>query len=388
MPSKTWVLVDHETSQVVDLPFRVLPEDVGGPARGYEVQVRQHQAGLSQGVWSVRLDNGRWAVDVLPTRGMSLWKAYHGSTTLGWKSPVRGPVHPMYVPLSEPSGLGWLSGFDELLVRCGLESNGAPEFDASGKLQYPLHGRIGNRPAHRVSLTIDGDRGVIELSGEVEETRFHFFKGRLTSTIRMPIDSMTLEIEDAVKNLSASPADVQLLYHTNLGRPLLDAGAHLVAPVKRVVPQNARAAEGIGSWNHFTGEQAGFAEQVYLCQLHADNNGKSEVLLQNAHATQAVSLRFDVQQLPCFSLWKNTTADEDGYVTGIEPGTNFPNPRSFEGDHGRVLTLDGQQEQRFQLQFAFHPDETSVNQARQRVEGLSQGEPRVESQPQSDWCAG
>ena len=40
----------------------------------------------------------------------------------------------MWVPLTEPSGLGWLSGFDELMVRCGLESNGAPDFDDSGQM--------------------------------------------------------------------------------------------------------------------------------------------------------------------------------------------------------------------------------------------------------------
>ena len=38
--------------------------------------------------------------------------------------------------MGEPSGLGWLDGFDELLVRCGLESNGAPEFDADGRVVY------------------------------------------------------------------------------------------------------------------------------------------------------------------------------------------------------------------------------------------------------------
>ena len=29
----------------------------------------------------------------------------------------------------------------------------------------------------------------------------------------------------------------------------------------------------------------------------------------------------------------------DGYVTGLEPGTNYPNPRPFEKARGRVVTL-------------------------------------------------
>ena len=71
---------------------------------------------------------------VLPTRGMGIWRVTaagrSGTADVGWKSPVRGPVHPAFVDLGEPSGLGWLDGFDEFFVRCGLESNGAPDFDA------------------------------------------------------------------------------------------------------------------------------------------------------------------------------------------------------------------------------------------------------------------
>ena len=33
----------------------------------------------------------------------------------------------------DPGGLGWLEGFDELFVRCGLDSNGPPLFDAQGR---------------------------------------------------------------------------------------------------------------------------------------------------------------------------------------------------------------------------------------------------------------
>src|SRR5688572_10202120 len=80
------------------------------------------QGGLSDGVDTIDVSNGKLNFVVLPTRGMSLWKANLPGWSVGWNSPVRGPVHPNFVDLGEPSGLGWLDGFDELLVRCGLES--------------------------------------------------------------------------------------------------------------------------------------------------------------------------------------------------------------------------------------------------------------------------
>jgi len=76
-------------------------------------------------------------------------------------SPVRGPVHPAFVPLWEPSGLGCLSGFDEVVVRCGLESNGSAVFDGDGKIVHSAHGRIAKTPDHKVEVTIDCDSGEI-----------------------------------------------------------------------------------------------------------------------------------------------------------------------------------------------------------------------------------
>ena len=53
--------------------------------------------------------------------------------------------------------------------------------------------------------------------------------------------------------------------------------------------------------------------------------------------TAAIALRFNRQELPCFTVWKNTAALEDGYVTGLEPATNFPNFKTFERQQGRVV---------------------------------------------------
>ncbi|RMF37130.1 MAG: DUF4432 family protein, partial [Planctomycetota bacterium] len=59
-----------------------------------------------QGVELLVVDAGRLRAAICPTRGMSLWKARAGSTDIGWRSPVRGPVHPALVALTEGSGLG------------------------------------------------------------------------------------------------------------------------------------------------------------------------------------------------------------------------------------------------------------------------------------------
>lgn len=383
---KNYVLTDVASqTQIDDLVIR--PSDVSGKADGYLVTKRTLRGGLSEGVDEIRVDNGEFALCVLPTRGMSVWKAWLGEEEIGWRSPVRGPVHPKFVPLMEPSGLGWLDGFDELLVRCGLESNGAPDFDDKQRLRYPLHGRIGNRPAHEVRVAVDGDAGEISVHGVVDETRFHFQKLRLTTVIKTRVGERGFRVYDTIENLSASPAESQILYHTNFGRPLLDAGARVVVPAKTVVPRTPWAVQGLDGWDSYQGEQVGFEEQVYFLDLYADDSGRTKTLLKNAHGTRGVSLEFRVEQLPYFTIWKDTAAGPDGYVTGLEPGTNFPNPRSFEGQQGRVLKLAPGAKATFEIGLTYHADAASVEQAEASVRKLQQQPPQVLREAPPGWCA-
>jgi Domain of unknown function (DUF4432) len=52
----------------------------------------------------------------------------------------------------------------------------------------------------------------------------------------------------------------------------------------------------------------------------------------NAAGNLGVSVAFNIQQLPVFSLWKNTDTLVQGYVTGLEPGTSFAYNRSILHD--------------------------------------------------------
>ena len=386
MPAKTWKLFENNDGLIVDK--LITSKDLGGEGK-WSVEKVTLQDGLSEGVQKVGIQNGKMLLEVLPTRGMGIWKAHAAGETIGWQSPVRGPVHPKFVDLGEPSGLGWLDGFDELLCRCGLVSNGAPEFDKeTGRLKYPVHGRIANRPAHAVELTVDSDKQEIALKGIVEETRFHFTKLRMTSTITTKFNSTSFTVHDEIENFSASPQEIQMLYHINFGLPLLDAGSRVVVPAKTVVPRNARAASGIKTWDSYAAPEPAWEEMVYFLELNADAAGQTRTLLKNAHGTRGVSLVFNKQQLPWFSLWKNTTAEADGYVTGLEPGTNFPNPRSYEGEQGRVVKLAPGGKQVFDITLEIHTTAAEVKAAETAVAKIQAGkEPKIFTEPQPGWCA-
>lgn len=329
-------------------PFQeVFLEGEGGPVENWSVHSYTLRGGLQEGVQVVEIDNGKLRFAVLPTRGMGIWKGDCGDVELGWDSPVKDPVNPAFINLEERGGLGWLKGFNEWFVRCGLNSMGAPGIDTvtdySGNaydVPLTLHGKIANIPARAVSLEIT-DTAII-LRGEVDESMMFGPSLRLNTEIRTELGTGALSITDSVTNLGRNPQEHEMLYHINYGASLLEKGARLLAPFKQVAPRDPRSAEGIQNFDTYDAPQPGFVEQAYFYELVGKRGSReTTVMLRNAAGNQASVLRYSLKDFPYFTQWKNTAAQADGYVTGLEPSNSYPNPRRFEREKGRVLQLKG-----------------------------------------------
>ena len=259
-------------------------------------------------------------------------------------------MNPAFVNLADRGGLGWLDGFDELMVRCGLDNNGAPfevthpnpDGSVARHQVHGLHGRIANIPAHHVSVHVeDAPPHAITVEGKVAESTLFHPQLELATRITTEPGSNRLVVVDEVANRSDSPGSLQLLYHWNFGPPYLGEGSEFAAPVEAIAPRDLRAAEGLGHWQTYGAPEPGFAEQVYLARLRGDApGGRTLAMLKGPDGTRAVVLRFRTAQLPCFTLWKSTRGLREGYVTGLEPATNYPNPRPFEAARGRVVPLE------------------------------------------------
>jgi len=344
---RTWTLTDVVNDVWLE-NFATGNERVPlGPAHDWSIRKRTLRGGVSDGLDLIEVNNGALAYSILPTRGMGLWQGHFRGIHLGWKAPLHGPVHPRHVNTSERGNIGWLTGFDEWLCRCGLASNGPPGEDVytdrTGRERrdlLPLHGRIANQPAYYVEVRIGLDPPYeLSVTGQVEEGGLFCPHLVLTTTYTTVPGSNRLVIHDKVENRGGQSAEMQLLYHCNLGPPLLGAGSRVAMPIREVSPISSAAAEGIGTLETYGPPTAGFGEQVYCCDLLGDPAGRTLAMLYNHTSMAGIVLRFNRQELPCFTVWKNTAALEDGYVTGLEPATNYPNFKSFERKQGRVVNL-------------------------------------------------
>jgi hypothetical protein len=185
--------------------------------------------------------------------------------------------------------------------------------------------------------------------------------------------SPAFRLTDTVTNRGDLRQEFELLYHINFGRPLLEAGAELLAPISQVRPFNERAASGIADYHRFGAPQKGFVEQVYGMQLIGAADGRTAVMLRNKGKEKAALLEYSRAGMPCFTLWKNTGSVNEGYVAGLEPGTNFPHHRGFERAFGRVPLLAPGGSWKGSLDITVLDSKSAVQEAAGKIASLQNG---------------
>lgn len=381
--SPAWAAGEHGkvltdvSSNLATQNWKVTSADWGGPA--WSVELKTLHGGRQEGVQVIEVDNGAIRFTIVPTRGFEVWKANAGALRLGWDSPVHDIIHPSYIRLTDNGGQGWVAGFGGLMVRGGLASFGSPVQD--GDQQLTLHGHVDYIPASYVSVRFEAGRLVFR--GVVDDFQTFGAQLRLISEISTPIGKPEIQFDDEVTNMSDAPQEMELLYHTNFGTPLLGAGAEFVAPVKAVAPMNpASAAGGLDGWNRYSGPHAaGYVAKVFNMQLYADPRGQTRAMLKSPDGSQGVLMQFDTKGLPYMSLWKNEVSARNGYVTGLEPGTGFPNPRPVERAAGRVPILQGGQSHHVHLVITALSSKADVEAAATAIHALAVASPEISNKP-------
>ena len=377
------LLTDTATNRHFD-GFFLSAAELGYPG-DWSVRRETLRGGKQEGVDRIVIDAGRVVAEILPTRGMSIHSLRCDGVRLGWDSPSSEIVHPALIDLESRGGLGWLEGFNEWMVRCGLEFAGHPGedvlVDADGnetRRALSLHGRVGNLPAARVELLID-ERPPhrLRLRGTVLEQSFYGAKLRLQTEFSVVPGEARWRLSDTVTNTGAQPQEMQLIYHANYRTPLLGAGARVVVPARRIAPMTPKAEAAFDGWDTYGAPEVGFEEEVFLIEPYADAAGRSRALLVDPAGERATSVSWHTSELPYFTLWKNTAALADGYVTGLEPGTSFPFNRRVERAAGRVPVLAPGASRSFTLDYDFVQGAERVREAEAQVRAI-QGERSTE----------
>jgi len=307
-------------------------EQVGGVRR--VILAEGNEAGVE--ALDFRTGNGL-DFTVYAGRGMDIGPATYQGYPLAWMSPTGVPASPYF----EPEGLGWLRTFyGGLLMTCGLTYAGAPITDGGEELG--LHGRVAHIPAKSVSHGgyWDGDDYVIFAQGQMREASVFGANLLLTRQITARLGEASLTVHDTVHNQGFAPQEHMILYHCNLGYPLMDAGTELVAPSAGVAGRDEYSRDTISRATRFADPEPGAQERVYYHDLKAREDGTTRVAVVNAGLGDglAVSFEFNTRHLNNLSQWK--MPGQGTYVLGIEPGNCRVEGRAVERERGALQVLE------------------------------------------------
>jgi len=126
-----------------------------------------------------------------------------------------------------------------------------------------------------------------------------------------------------------------LLYHINVGFPLVSASAELHTPHEAIYARDPVARNGLARWQHYDAPDSAYKEQVFFHHVKQNSDRHTEVLLQNGDLGFVVG--WNAAAMPYFSQWKN--ARQGFYVSGIEPGNCIPMGQNAERQSGRLQML-------------------------------------------------
>ena len=306
--------------------------------------------GVERGVRAIEFRTGSGLdFTVLVDRGFDISTATFNGRPLMWRSSTQD-VSPTYF---EEPGYGWLRSFyGGLLVTCGLTYAGAPCID--GGKELGLHGRISNLPAFSVSAdgAWEDDEYVMWASGKVRETTVFGENLELKRCITARLGEPKIWILDQVSNLGYMETPHMILYHINIGFPIVDNGSRLIAPVKSSLPRDADAEIEKERFAEFTDPVPGFRERVYYLDMVEDEDGYVTVALVNPSLNTeevfGVYVKYLKRELPKFSEWKMTA--EATYVVGLEPGNCWVEGRVKERERGTLQTLKPGETRQYHLE--------------------------------------
>ncbi len=310
---------------------------IGHDSQIYGVEEHRLVGGKGDGMRLFQIRNGQGLeFTVSADRCADISRLSFRGHNMGYFSPC-GYVGPQYY---DDRGNGFLKSFTAgFLTTCGLTAVGTPCVDEGEEL--PLHGTVANCPAEHVSTEVT-DREII-LKARIVQAQIFGRKLILNRKISCTLETNEIRIQDEVENQGSERTPLMLLYHMNMGYPLLDENAKLYIPSKKVTPRNEHAAEGMDVWDKMAKPTAHFEEQCYFHSFEKEGLAA----IYNPSIEKGLAIRFDAQSLNYFVEWK--MMGERDYVLGLEPGNCHPDGRDKMREEGRLTWLEPDEKASYQV---------------------------------------
>lgn len=268
------------------------------------------------------------SLDIALDRAGDILRLNWRGTELGWHSATAGRTPWPVADVEE--NLGFHRGFDGFLVTCGLDHHGVATKTAADGFKYPLrtqnhhplHGRIYAQPCELLGRDIDWEAGAIHVRLRTQQATVFGEVLELNRTYTISLEDPKVSLEDRVVNRSFRPTRHGILYHINVGYPLLDEKSRLLGG-------NWSLADKLGS-----GGAGPLDDHVEVVDVEASPED-GVIGVSNSDVGVGLRIEFDPARLPATALWQ---AFQSGvFALGLEPQT------VFSGEETDLLAPGGQE---------------------------------------------
>lgn len=162
-----------------------------------------------------------------------------------------------------------------------------------------LHGSIANQPCGQSYWQEDEEKITIHSITKDEV----IFGRKLTLTRKIEVSKAEnkFSIQDKIENTGSRKEAVEILYHMNMGYPLLDEDSIVTIPSVEVTARDEHAQEDIENWIHMEKPQGDYQERCYYHKF-AGRDGKASIYQPKLHS--GLEITFDAEKLDGFVEWK------------------------------------------------------------------------------------
>ena len=300
----------------------------GHDTQAYGIEEHRLVGGKGDGMRLLEINNGKgMELTVSPDRAGDITRLKYKGINMSYMSPC-GYVAPAYY---DKTGSNWLSSFTAgFLTTCGLQAVGSPCADEGEEL--PLHGSIANLPCEHTYWLAEEERLIIRT--KVKDEVIFGRKLRLNREIVVSTEENMFQIRDVIENTGDIEQPVEILYHMNMGWPLLDEDSVVEIPSAEVIPRDDHAAADIDNWMYMDVPTAGYQERCYFHKF-AGREGRASIW-QPKH-NMGLEITFDAEELDGFTEWKMMGVRD--YVLGLECGNCYPTGRDIMRKQGMLKFL-------------------------------------------------
>jgi hypothetical protein len=191
--------------------------------------------------------------------------------------------------------------------------------------------------------------GRVELLAVVDEVDPPLGHLRLERSVEVSVGHGAIEVRDVTTNLGSIEEAAPILYHVNLGYPLIAEATQISVSSSGVLPRDEDSKEQLDLALHPGPVNPLAPEAVFEHVLTSDQAGWASAEVLNPVVGLRFRLAWRTNELPRFHQWIRRSPG--WYVVGLEPANCSVGGRAYDRAEGRLPVLGPGQQRETHLRF-------------------------------------